>query len=139
MPHWRRARKLPQSHRHSLFASDYGVGGAGSWVLLEPYRPASPLEDYDRGKYMVKRNGAPVWLRADHLVHHSGAELASCREKKAQALADDAENPRDVTNTDCNTYSLDLLMKRLDTELCGSRPVQRGERMEQFFGGPRWG
>ena len=73
---------------HALFESDYGLFGDGSWVLLEAQRPASPLLDYDRNKYKVMRDGVAVWLRSDQLVHHSGSELAACRDKKAQAAAD---------------------------------------------------
>ena len=63
---------------HALFLKDYGTGDAGSWVLLAPARPASPILGYAAGRYK-KRRGGDVWLRADQLVHHSGAELAAAR------------------------------------------------------------
>ena len=63
---------------HALLASAYGTGDAGAWVLLAPARPPSPLLGFAGGRYK-KRRGAEVWLRADQLVHHSGAELAAAR------------------------------------------------------------
>ena len=72
---------------HALRASDYGVGGVGSWVLLEPHRPASPLLDFANGKYKVTRDGAEVWLRGNELIHHSGAELRAAREAKKREAA----------------------------------------------------
>ena len=71
---------------HALLESDYGAGGVGSWVLLSPNRPASPLLDYESGRYKVNRGG-DKWLRAEELVHHSGKELAAAREaKKMEAV-----------------------------------------------------
>ena len=65
---------------HALLLEHYGTrDDAGSWVLLAPARPASPLLGYAAGRYKKQRAGANVWLRADELVHHSGAELAAAR------------------------------------------------------------
>jgi hypothetical protein len=70
---------------HSLFASDYGTGGAGSWVLLEGTPP--PILDFHAGKYMVKRGG-DVWLRAEELIEYSGSDLAAAREAKKAAATE---------------------------------------------------
>ena len=40
---------------HALFLADYGMRGPGSWILLSPARPASPLLDYAAGKYKKQR------------------------------------------------------------------------------------
>jgi hypothetical protein len=66
--------------QHTLFPDHYGTGDAGSWVLLAPRRAASPILAYNRGRYKKRRGAADVWLRADQLIHHTGAELAAARE-----------------------------------------------------------
>jgi hypothetical protein len=79
---------------HSLFASDYGTGGAGNWVLLEGTPP--PILDFHAGKYKVKRGGADVWLRADDLIEYSGSDLAAAREAKKAAAAEASQTAVDA-------------------------------------------
>ena len=42
--------------------------------------------------------------------------------------------PRWVTNKEVNLMGIETLVKRLEKDLLQSKPVQRGERMEMFFG-----
>ena len=74
---------------HALFLADYGMRGPGSWILLSPARPASPLLDYAAGKYK-KQRGGDVWLRADQLLHHTGAELEAARDAAKHCAAFEA-------------------------------------------------
>ena len=46
--------------------------------------------------------------------------------------------PRWVTNKEVNLKGIDTLVKRLEKDLLQSKPVQRGERMELFFGANRY-
>ena len=79
---------------HTLLTSSYGVGSEkGSWVLLQPTRPGSPILDYSNGKYVKMRNGKQVSFRPDELIHHSGTELKAAREiakEKVVAATHDA-------------------------------------------------
>ncbi len=63
------------------------------------------------------------------------------REAQDEAdLADDFDDagaraaPRWVTNKEVNYMAIDTLVRRLERDLLQSKPVQRGERMEMFFG-----
>jgi hypothetical protein len=55
-------------------------------------------------------------------------------------LADDLDEegtrprPRWVSNKEVNYLAIETLVKRLERDLLQSKPVQRGERMEMFFG-----
>lgn len=72
--------ELQHREDHALFLKDYGPSERrGSWVLLEPVWPPSPILDYVAGQYKKRRGDDYVWLRADQLVHHSGKELAIAR------------------------------------------------------------
>lgn len=97
-----------------LRASDYGVGGVGSWVLLEPHRPASPLLEFANGKYKVTRDGAEVWLRGSELIHHSGAELRAAREAKKREAALESQQAAEM-ELDTGDHSI------------GSRVFARGQ------------
>ena len=46
--------------------------------------------------------------------------------------------PRWITNKEVNLMGIDTLVNRLEKDLLQSKPVQRGERMELFFGTNRY-
>ena len=79
---------------HALFASDYGTGCAGEWVLLEGTPP--PILDFHAGKYRVKRGSGDVWLRAEELIEYSGSDLAAAREAKKAAATEASQQAVDA-------------------------------------------
>ena len=46
--------------------------------------------------------------------------------------------PRWITNKEINLLAIETLVNRLEKDLLQSKPVQRGERMELFFGTNRY-
>jgi hypothetical protein len=78
---------------HALLPEMYGTCDIkASWVLLQASRPQSPILGFANGKYMKKRHGSDVLLRADQLIHHTSAELEQAREasKKAKVQVSNA-------------------------------------------------
>ena len=47
-------------------------------------------------------------------------------------------NPRNVSTKEANIMSIDGLVRRLERDLLQSKPIQRGERMEAFFGSQKY-
>ena len=60
------------------------------------------------------------------------ADLADADEEGNQA------NPRNVSTKQANMMAIDGLVQRLERDLLQSKPIQRGERMEAFFGSQKY-